>query len=302
MNPYPVDYHIHYYLDSCAGPDMTCENIGKEAGKLGLKEIGIVKHCSETLPGGKDFVSWHLLREEDFQTFIREVRAFSETSSIPVYAGVESELVSEDGTIAVTGSHYEAIDHIMLSVHYMPLMECIGYQPLIHPRAQRNSIADDRSLTAEYDKWRGAASRAGAAAIIEGLVRGYMNAIRRNKKICACSHMYDGLLPIRDYDVPCDDLPESDLIAIFEPLMRLMAQEGVLWELLPEKIVHPAILRRADESGVRFIAATDAHSITGGWGNLSDHWQAEDFLAGFGLHTGRMRESISSGIRPVRML
>ena len=183
MNSYPVDYHIHYHLDSCAGPDMTCTNIEQGAYVLGLKEIGVVKHCSEELPGGKDFVFWHILKEEDFQTFFDDIRVFSPESRIPMYAGVESELIDESGKISITGSHYDAIDYIMLSVHYMPFLHCVGYQPLIHPRAQRSKIQEDPFLCQEYLKWMDVVSRVGSMSIIEGLINGYCNAIKKNKKI-----------------------------------------------------------------------------------------------------------------------
>ncbi len=48
------DYHIHYYLDSCADKEMTLENIDRKAYETGLTDITVVKHYSYCLPNGKE--------------------------------------------------------------------------------------------------------------------------------------------------------------------------------------------------------------------------------------------------------
>ncbi len=291
---YPVDYHIHYYMDSCADDEMTLKNIEEAAFAQGLREIGVVKHCSEKLPGGGDFVAWHILKQNEFDDFIHDVRSFAPGARLPIYAGVESELMNEAGDISISGTNYNKIDYIMLSVHYMIEMNALKHVPLLHPRMQRQLLENDTNMQSAMALWKEEVAQVGAARILEGLVNAYSNAIRRNGKILALSHMYDGLYTMRDYQVPCDELSVSTIVEIMEPLMRVMVEYGVLWELVAERIVHPEIVKRANEIGVRFLATADSHSITGGWGNLVDHHRAEMVLDELRLNRGSMRDHLNA--------
>lgn len=285
-----VDYHIHYYLDACANAAMTFPNIEETALALGLAEIAVLKHYSHALPNGKaDWAAWHTVRAEQFEQFLQEYHDFRPRARLPVYAGVETELVDDSGNINIPDADLDRLDLAALSVHYLPRMSCMETPLLYHPRMQRALLEQDSEARAAYAAWLKQAERIGPAAFVQGLVEGYVKAIRRHPKVRLLAHLYDGLLPLRDAGIACDALPKDTLVSLFEPLMRAMAEHNVLWELLPKAVPHPEILLRANALGVRFLATADAHFIRGGWGNLEDHDKAERFLDELGLQRGRIR-------------
>ena len=53
LNEMKADYHVHYYIDSCAADEMTFPNIEKKALELGLDEISVLKHHSRRMPNGE---------------------------------------------------------------------------------------------------------------------------------------------------------------------------------------------------------------------------------------------------------
>ena len=124
------------------------------------------------------------------------------------------------------------------------------------------------------------------AYFVEAMVRGYVGAMEKYPKIHQLSHMYDGLFPLRSYQIPYQELPEKKLIEMMEPLMEAMVKHDVLWELLPEPIGNENILRRADELGVRFVASADGHCFEGSSLNLWDHNKAETLIDVLRLHKG----------------
>ena len=100
--------------------------------------------------------------------------------------------------------------------------------------------------------------------------------------------MYDGLLPLRVYGFDVDSLGEKKCTELFEPLFAVMKEHEVRWELLGTPVKFPGLLRRACESGVRFVPTADAHFIDGGWGPLTHHDAAEELIDSLGLVRARV--------------
>lgn len=48
------DYHVHYFVDGYAHEEMTLANIEREAVRLGLEEVCVLKHYSQELPNGEE--------------------------------------------------------------------------------------------------------------------------------------------------------------------------------------------------------------------------------------------------------
>lgn len=282
--PGKVDYHVHYYLDGCASPDMTLPVIDREARKMGLEEIAVLKHYSAALPNGEqDWVSWHVIKEDQFQRYLQEMKAYQPAEGLKIFSGVETELVNDGGDINIPLEKQELIDSIALSVHYIPEMEGVKEKFLYHPRAQAPLMETDETAKKAMKTWMEQVRDLGSAYFIEHLVRGYVKAFEKYPKIHQASHMYDGLFPLRDYRIPYEELGEKKIIELMEPLMEAMVRYDVLWELLPEPIGNENILHRANEMGVRFIASADGHSINGTWGRFPDHVQAEELIDSLGL-------------------
>lgn len=285
--PGKVDYHVHYYLDSCANSEMTLPAIDRAARKMGLEEIVVLKHYSAALPNGeKDWVTWHAVREEDFALYLNQMAAYRPAPGLKIFSGVETELVNCKGDINIPLADQEKVESIALSVHYLPCMDKVTEPFLYHPRAQKELLESNAEAAKAYRRWQETVDDLGPAYFVEELVRGYATAFERHPRIRQASHMYDGLFPLRDYHVPYEQLPEGQLIEMMEPLMDAMVRCHVLWELLPEPVGNVNILRRANEKGVRFVASADGHSLNGTWGRFTDHPLAEKMIDDMNLNKG----------------
>lgn len=266
---------------------MTLPTIDQEARKMGLEEIAVLKHYSTALPNGeKDWVSWHVIKDEEFDLFLEQFAAYEQKEGLRILSGVETELVSEHGDINIPDDKAAKIETIALSVHYMPAFDKVTEKFLYHPRAQKQLMETDPAARKALKRWMEQVHDLGSAYFVEQLVRGYVNAFARQPKILQASHMYDGLFPLRDYLIPYQELGEKKIIEMMEPLMEAMVKYDVMWELLPEPIGMESILHRANEKGVRFIASADGHSLNGTWGRFTDHPLAEEMIARLGLTKG----------------
>ena len=252
-----ADYHVHYYTDKCASPEMTLPNIIAEAQKAGLNEIAVLKHYSKSLPnGGDNFESWYRIVPEEFEEYLSDIAQFKSlrnSGDFRIYSGVETELVSEDGIINIENEQQQRVDIVALSAHYLPYL-----------------CAPDL-----YNSEK----------IIQGLANAYCNAIRKNPKVRTLAHMGDGLGLLREcFDV--DKIETDKLVNLMEPLMICMRKHDVLWELTTEMPMQKDIILHANKLGVRFCATADAHFISNGWANISEHNKAEEIIDSLELNRG----------------
>jgi len=278
------DYHVHYFADGCAQPEMTLDNIEREAARLGFDAVCVLKHYSHTLPNGQAaWVHWKRIVPGQFDAFLRDIRAYRPAAGLRMFAGVETELVDDAGAINIPAEEAARLDAAILSVHWLPRMGTATPDPSLIPGRLADSPGE------AVASWREAMESAGAEAILANFVSAYVRAIERNPGVRVLGHMYDGLLPLRAYEVPVDELTDDCLTDLMKPLMIACAERGVLWELTPAPVERPAILRRADALGVRFCATADAHFLqTPGWANLYDHAKAEAVIDEFGLTRGEL--------------
>lgn len=115
LNEMKADYHVHYYIDSCAAEEMTFPNIEKKALELGLDEISVLKHHSRRMPNGEAaWVCWKRVKPEEWQRYLDEYAAYR-PEKLVIHSGVESELCSEDGEINISDEEAAKIDMIALS-------------------------------------------------------------------------------------------------------------------------------------------------------------------------------------------
>lgn len=281
------DYHIHYHIDQCANDEMTLPNIEKKCIELGITEGTVLKHYSASMPNGKDtWICWHKTVPEQWQQYLDEFTAYKPKQMI-IHSGVETELCNEAGDINIPLEEQQKVDMIQLSVHYMIDLDCLPMSLLLYPNLNFCPEFNNDEGRRIVEKWRLKTVASGEENIICGLVNGYMNAIKRFPKVKSLAHMGDGLKPLRTYLVDVDKVSINRIIEIMEPLMRLMAEKGVVWELLCEP-ANPAILKRANELGVSFTASADGHFLDSGWGPLSKHIDAERFLDKHSLRRGKI--------------
>ncbi|MDD4125420.1 MAG: hypothetical protein PHW77_06840 [Eubacteriales bacterium] len=280
------DYHVHYYLDSCARDEMTFPNIEKRCLELGIDEITVLKHYSHSLPNGeRDWVFWHTIKNEEWVKFLNEYAAYKPEKLI-IRSGVETELCNEKGDINIPPEEQKKIDMCALSVHYMINLDCCEMDFLLYPNLNFCPGHNNEEGMRLREEWKHKVESVGPEKMITGLVNGYINAIKRNPKVKTLAHMYDGLLPLRTYFCDVDSLGESKCVELLEPLMKIAAEYGVLWELFGDGVVNEKILLRANEMGVRFCATADGHMLKDGWGPLDNLKRAEDFIDRLGLNRG----------------
>lgn len=280
------DYHVHYFLDGCAHEEMTLANIEREAARLDLDEICVLKHYSQELPNGEDvWVHWKRIIPEQFAAFLKDIRNHKSSSGVSMLAGVETEIVDDSGQVNISPEDADNLDVLVLSAHWLPRMSILEMDPDLIPGQL------DKSPPAALAHWREKVQECGAEAIVENFVSSYVHAIERNAKVLVLGHMSDGLLPLRKYDVPVDALSDKKLALLMEPLMLACAEKEVLWELKEDPVKRASILQRANALGVRFSATADAHYLqTDGWSNLRDHFKAEEYIASLGLTKGTIRK------------
>jgi len=263
---------------------MTVQNIAAEAKRIELQEIAIIKHYSRRLPNGQArYQDWFRIIPREFDLFLNELSGFSSTDDLQMFSGVETELINEDGVINIEIEQQQRIDMVALSVHFMPYLDVLdlrsdNYPHILSPNTE--------AYRASIEPWLHKVEQIGAEDIIRSLVNAYCNAIQRNPKVRTLAHMTDGLEPLRLYQIDVDHLEIDTLVSLMEPLMHCMREHHVLWELHTMPIKQMAILRHANALGVRFCATADAHFITGGWANMSDHWRAYRILENYSLARG----------------
>ena len=279
-----VDYHVHHHLDVCTSNEMTIQNIAAEAKRIPLQEIAVLKHYSRQLPNEQaQYQDWHRIIPQEFDLFLNELAGFSSTDDLKIFSGVETELVNEDGVINIELEQQQRIDMVALSVHFMPFLDVLdlrsdNYPHILNPNSE--------AYRASIEQWLHKIKQIGAEDIIRSLVNAYCNAIQRNPKVRTLAHMTDGLEPLRLYRIDVDSIEIDTLVSLMEPLMHCMREHQVLWELHTMPIKQKAILQFANALGVRFCATADAHFITGGWANMSDHWRADRILDNLTLARG----------------
>ena len=279
-----VDYHVHHHLDVCTSNEMTVPNIAEEAKRIWLQEITVLKHYSRQLPNGQaQYQDWHRIIPQELELFLNELAGFSPTDGLRIFSGVETELINEDGDINIEIEQQQRVDMVALSVHFMPYLDVLdlgsdNYPHILSPNSEAYRVS--------IEPWIHKVKQIGAEDIIRALVNAYCNAIQRNPKVRTLAHMMDGLEPLRLYQIDVDHIEIDTLLSLMEPLMCCMREHQVLWELHTMPIKQKAILHRANDLGVRFCATADAHFISGGWANISDHWRADRILDNLSLTRG----------------
>jgi len=263
---------------------MTVQNIAAEAKRIELQEIAVLKHYSRQLPNNQaQYQDWHRIRPQEFELFLSELDGFSSTDGLQIFSGVETELINEDGVINIEVEQQQRVDMVALSVHFMPYLDVLdlgidNYPHILSPSTE--------AYRASIEPWLHKVKQVGAEDIIRALVNAYCNAIQRNPKVRTLAHMMDGLEPLRLYQIDVDSVEIDTLVSLMEPLMHCMREHQVLWELHTMPIKQKTILQFANALGVRFCATADAHFISGGWANMSDHWRADRILDNLSLARG----------------
>lgn len=271
------DFHIHYHLDACGAEEMTMPNIERACIDLGIDEACVVKHYSQSMPNGKkDWICWHVTAGDALDEFLREYHAYK-PKQVKFHCGVETELLDDQGNINIPKEDQEKVDIVQCSIHFMINTEKLPMTLMLYPDLTFTPENNNEEGRRQVEEWKQKVSDVGAEYLIGAVVRGYYNAIIKNPKIKSLAHMADGMKALRLYGADVDSVPVSRQVEIFEPLMKLMAERNIFWEIYDE-YANPAIIKRAHELGVTFTATADGHQLYKGWGPLCNHIKSEERL------------------------
>ena len=238
------------------------------------------------MPNGLDnWIFWYQIKPEQWEHFLKDFHQYK--PKIRLLSGVETELCNEAGDINIPFSEQAKLDFVQLSVHYMIDLDCLKMDLIEYPDVKSCPQFDNEVDRAKIERWRERTIDVGEENIIAGLVNGYMNAIKKNKKVKSLAHMNDGLDTLRTYLVDLAKVKTSRKVEIFEPLFKLMAEENIMWEILGN-IQEEAIIIRANEMNVPFTATADSHMLNEGWGPLVNHYKAEEIIEKYKLNRGRI--------------
>lgn len=106
------DYHTHSVYSHGKG---TVEDNVKRAAELGLKEIGITDHGICDYPNN--------LPPDEVNDFLFDINECREKyPDINIYAGIEANLISNDGRMDITDEQQEKLDYIICGYHSVRIM------------------------------------------------------------------------------------------------------------------------------------------------------------------------------------
>ncbi len=271
------DFHVHHHLDACGSAEMTFPNIERACVELGIDEVAVVKHYSSRMPNGeRDWITWHVQGGDRLDAFLDEYKAYKPEQVI-FHSGVETELMNDKGDINILVEDQNKVDIVQLSIHFMIDTERLPMDLMLYPNLSFCPEHNNDEGRRIVSQWKERVDAVGAEYLIEATVNGYINAIKRYPKVRSLSHMGDGMNHLRTYLADVDSVSADKKVEMFEPLMKLMHENGVFWEMTAGR-AEKAIIRRAHEMGVMLTCTADAHQLYEGWAPLKNHILAEQNL------------------------
>lgn len=271
------DFHIHYHLDECGAEEMTMANIERACIDLGIDEGCVLKHYSMKLPNGeRDWVCWHVQGTKELDKFLSEYRAYT-PEKVKFHCGVETELLNDKGDINIPVEDQNKVDMVQLSVHFMIDTEKLPMDMVMYPNSYFCPEYKTEAGQKIWSEWKEKVNTVGAEYLIEATAKGYYNALTRFPQIKSLSHMGDGIAHLYTYGADVEAVPMKKRVEIFEPLMKLMSEKGIFWEVTSGGMSQE-MFDRARELGVIFTCTADGHQLYEGWGPLCDHIKAEEAL------------------------
>ena len=272
------DFHIHYHLDECGADEMTMPNIEKACIDLGIDEAAVLKHYSQAMPNGeKDWVCWHVQGTNELDKFLSEYRAYT-PKQVKFHCGVETELLNDKGDINIPVEDQNKVDIVQLSIHFMIDTQKLPMDMIMYPDTYFCPEYGTEAGKKLWNSWLERVNSVGAEYLLEATVKGYYNAIKRFPKIKSLAHMGNGVGHLVRYGADIESVPMSRRIEIYEPLIKLMAENGINWELTSGGMWQE-LFNVAYKAGVSFTCTADGHQLYQGWGPLCKHTEAEEALA-----------------------
>lgn len=105
------DYHIHSVYSNKKHADGTIEQIAKFAKQKGLKEVAITDHgFSHKLYG---------MKKKNWEKYFEDIeKARLDNPGLQIFTGLETNIISVDGTIDLSQDEYQKVDIVLCGFHY----------------------------------------------------------------------------------------------------------------------------------------------------------------------------------------
>lgn len=225
-----ADYHTHTPYSH--GKDTVLEN-ARAARNLGLKEIGITDHGFNHLLFG--------LKRKNLTDLRNEIDEAKKLTGVNVLLGMESNLISIDGSTDMKGSDLEYFDLYLCGIH-----EVLKYK----------SFSDMYNIMLKnYTAYK--LGKKPSQKIIDNTTKAYINAIKNNP-IDILTHI--------NYKCCCN----------LEEVAKCCADYGTYIEINTKKRhVSAEELNLMASTGVKFVIDSDAHSAD----RVGDTKIAEEILS-----------------------
>jgi histidinol phosphatase-like PHP family hydrolase len=287
-----ADWHVHYFRDGCAEPEMTVEPILRAAIEKDLREIGLLGHYRNRIVL-QDLAYWvepnpkffELLRQDiDAARSAIETDSPAAANSLKVRVGAEVDINTLDGEVSITPEQASQIDFVMASIHWPPTLP---------PHIDYIDLRDPARLIEEYCPYNNIQPEEFSFERLVGdMFASMTNAVSRNPFIDILAH--PTAFTIR-MGALCNDM---DLSHQAEKLAAALAANGVAYELndavLPdyspemlEALVKP-LVRMCAEAGVMFAIGSDAHYVR----DVGEMKCALDLIEELGIPDGQIVTSL----------
>lgn len=255
-----TDWHVHYFRDGCAEPEMTVESVLAAAAEKGIEELGLLGHFRNRMVIS-DLAYWTEPNPKFFDLLRRDVSEAGHSAlpgrPVKVHIGAEVDINTIGGDLSITNEQASRIDYVMIGIHWPPtLPPLVDYIDLQEPaRLLEAYCSYNRIRPEDFSVER----------LIGDMFTSMINAIARNPFVHILAHPAGFATSLGMF---CIEMGASEW---FEKLANALAANHVAYELnagalreySPEALegfVKPLMLTCA-RAGVMFTVGSDAHRI-----------------------------------------
>ncbi|MBI4830049.1 MAG: hypothetical protein HY801_00525 [Candidatus Lindowbacteria bacterium] len=262
-----ADWHVHYFRDGCAEPEMSVPSILRTAQGRGITELGLlgrfvnrrvirdIAYWMDPNPKFFDYLRYDLFCNSPA---LSDNPSAGEKTSIPrVLIGAEVDINTIEGDLSITSEQAARIDFVMAGIHWPPtLPPHIDYIDLKDPGRLVETYCSYNSVRAEDFSVK---------RLIADMFTSMIRAVERNPCINILAHPAGFATRLGPY------CAEIDASGWFEKLAAALTVHAVAYELnsttlrkyspdVLAKFVKP-LVRTCARAGATFAIGSDAHRL-----------------------------------------
>jgi histidinol phosphatase-like PHP family hydrolase len=252
-----VDWHVHYFRDGCAEPEMTVESILGAAAEKDVEAIGLLGHFRNRMVI-QDLAYWIDPNPKFFDFLRHDLEAQpSIDGGLKTHIGAEVDINTLEGEVSITAEQASQIDFVMAGIHWPPTLP---------PQVDYIDLQEPAQLVEAYCSYNKIqAAEFNVERLVCDILRSITNAVSRNPFINILAHPTAFAIRLGPL---CIDMKASNY---YDELAAALAANGVAYELndatladypseVLERFVIP-LIQRCAEAGAAFTIGSDAHRI-----------------------------------------